>query len=222
MIISKDTISVLQNFMTINPSIVLRKGNVITTMTPTDTIHAKAVVEDQFPRTVPIYDLSKFLGILALTKDDSEIDFGENSMTITQGKSTVRYAYTPENQIVSPPEGQSISIKNPDVTFELTQEVWSRLASAMRVMGFSEFAFVGEDGILSIQALSTKNVSSDTYSTNIGETDKTFSCVVEANNMRIIPGNYTVSVVKQGLSHFKGDVAEYWIGISNKSTFGEE
>jgi len=222
MIISKETIAVLQNFQTINPSIILREGNVIATQTPSDTIHARATIEDEFPRTIPIYDLNKFLGILALTKEDSDIEFSERYMTITQGKSTVRYAYTSESQIVSPPIDKTINISNPDVTFELTQEVWSRLSNAMRVMGFSEFAFVGEDGILSIQALSTKNDSSDTYSTDIGETDKTFSCVIEATNMRIIPGNYSVSVLSKGLSHFKGDIAEYWIGISTRSTFGEE
>jgi hypothetical protein len=89
----------------------------------------------------------------------------------------------------------------------------------MSIMGFSEFAFVGEDGVLSVQALSTRNESSDTYSAELGSTDLTFKCVIDADKMKLIPGNYEVSVSKAGLAYFAGDVAEYWIAISTKSEF---
>jgi hypothetical protein len=219
MIIKPETLKVLQNFQTINSSIIIRPGSTLETMSPGEGILAKAKIEDDFPRVVPIYDLAKFLGILSLSKEESDVNFGDRSMTITQGSYSVIYAYTPEDQIISPPIDKIIKIKNPDVTFELTQEVWMRLSQAMRVMGFSEFAFVGENGVLSIQALSTKNDSSDTYSTDIGETDKTFTCIIEASNMRLMPADYTVSVMSKGISYFQSGDWEYWIGISKKSVF---
>ena len=223
MILSKETITVLQNFQQINPSIVLRPGNEIATQSVSEAIAARASVPDTFPRTIPIYDLSKFLGILSLDKEhDSEIEFLENKLIIKQGSSIVHYAYAHEDQIISPPVGKSIKVRDPTVSFVMTQPVWARLAQAMRVMGFSEFAFVGENDELSIQALSTMSSESDTYSTTIGETDKTFKAVIEAHNMRIISGDYNVSICgDKGFVHFHGELAEYFIGLSTKSDFGE-
>ena len=217
--ITPETLKVLQNFQTINPSIIIRPGNTIETMAVGEGILAKAKITDEFPRVVPIYDLAKFLGILSLTKDESVIEFYERSMRITQGTYSVIYAYTPEDQIIAPPIDKVIKIKDPDVMFELSQEVWLRLSQAMRVMGFSEFAFVGEMGVLSIQALSTKNESSDIYMTVIGETDKVFTCIIDASNMRLMPADYTVSVMSKGISYFQSGDWEYWIGISKKSVF---
>lgn len=217
--LSKHAVSILQNFQSINPSIVIREGNVLRTMSSTETVFAKATVPDDFPRTIAIYDLSKFLGILSLSKEESEIDFGENSMTIRQGKSVIQYAYCPEELIDSPPAGKDIKIKSVDVSFQLNNDVWQQVHRAMNILGFQEFAFVGEDGELSIQALSTRNESSDTFSTTLGETDLNFKCVIDADKMRLIPDDYHVSVTKKGLAYFQGSSAEYWIAISTKSQF---
>ena len=221
MILSPETITILQNFSTINQSIILREGDTIRTMSPTETVFAKAVVTDEFTQDAAIYDLSKFLGLLSLSKEDTDIEFGTSSLVMRQGKSKVKYAYCPENLIDAPPVGKDIKMRDIDVTFELPQDIWSQVTKAMSIMGFSEFAFVGEDGVLSVQALSTRNESSDTYSADLGETDLTFKCVIDADKMKLLSGNYQVSVSKKGLAHFKGDVAEYWIAISTKSEFND-
>jgi hypothetical protein len=222
MILSKQTIQVLQNFQTINPSIVIREGGVLRTMSSTETVFAKAVVPDRFPRSISIYDLSKFLGILSLTKEDSEIDFQAKSLIISQGDSTIKYAYCPEELIDSPPEGKDIKIKNVVVSFQLNNDVWQQVTRAMHVLGFQEVAFCGTDGVLSVEALSTRNDSSDTFSTVLGETNLEFQCVIDADKMRLIPDDYTVEITSQNqshLAHFRGSVAEYWIAISTKSWF---
>jgi len=220
--LSKETIKVLQNFHTINTAIILREGNVIMTQ-KNDVIVARAEVPDTFPRTIPIIDLSKFLALLSLGKEDADADFGDDCITITQGGYTVKYAYAPENLIVAPPAGQNIKLPSKDVQFTLNEETWQQVSKAMQIMSFSEFAFVGEDGKLSIQALSMKiqNGGSDTYSAHIGDTDKEFRCVLSAANMKLIPGDYDVTISKSGLVNFKGEVAEYWITMSTKSQFDD-
>ena len=222
MILSKQTTQVLQNFQTINPSIVIREGNVLRTMSSTETVFARADIPDQFPRDIAIYDLSKFLGIISLSKEDSTIDFQENSMIISQGNSTVRYAYCPEELIDSPPEGKDIKAKDVVVSFQLNNDVWQQVNRAMHILGFQEVAFCGTDGVLSVEALSTRNESSDTFSTTLGETNVDFQCVIDADKMRLIPDDYTVEIMQLGsahLAHFKGSIAEYWIAISTKSWF---
>lgn len=220
--LSKETIDVLRNFQTINPSIVLREGNVIMTQRK-DVIVACAKVEDTFPRTIPLVDLKKFLNILSLGKEDSEINFHETWMEIKQGTYNSHMLYSPESLIDTPPVGKSIRMTSKDVQFTLKEDVWNQVSSAMSIMSFNEFAFMGERGKLSIQGMSTsiQGGGSDTYSAHLGETDKNFRCIMNAANMKLIPGDYDVTIDKKGLVHFKGEIADYWIIMSTKSTFDE-
>lgn len=212
--LSQQTIAVLQNFQTLNPSIVLTPGNVIKTMTKTSV--AKAEVSDSFPMKVGIYDLSKFLGILSLDKE-SDIDFHDSHMTIKQGRSKVKYNYCDSSLILYPEkEMKDLPIY---VKFELTPETLQGVTKAMSILGFSEIEIRGENGILSISTVNTKNKGSDVFSTEIGETDKTFSAIIESEKLKLISATYTVSLSSEGRAHLKSDVVEYWIALSVKSVF---
>jgi len=216
--LANETITVLQNFQSINPSIVISSGNVVRTISETETIFAKAVVADNFPIKFGIYDLSKFLGILSLNKN-SEIQFEPNHMVITQDRSKVRYTYCNVELIKTPPEDKEIVLPSIDVCFELKADVLKEVLKAMAILGFNEICFSGSDGVLSVQAINTKNESSDLFSTEIGTTDSQFSVVIEADKLKMIPADYTVSITKQGIAHFRSSTVEYWVGISTKSQF---
>jgi hypothetical protein len=217
MILSKETITILQNFQTINPSIVIREGNLLRTRAVAESVLATATVPDEFPRTIPIYDLSKFLSILSLTKDDSEIEFLDTKMIIRQKNGTTNYAYCPEN-LIKEPEGNSLKMGPTKTTFTLTDETWQQVSRAMSIMKFSEFAFVGENGELSIQALSLRDESSDTYSSVIGETDLNFKVLIDGAKMKLLPADYVVTI-GPNCAHFEGPDAQYWLAISVKSIF---
>ena len=90
--LNPQTLSILQNFQTINPSIVINEGNIIKTIAPTESIFAKAIIQDDFPQTFGIFELSKFLGILSLSKA-SELEFKDDHLIIRQGKSKIKYGY---------------------------------------------------------------------------------------------------------------------------------
>ena len=217
MILSPETVSVLKNFMTINPSIILKPGKSIHTISDTKSVWGEAKVEDEFPSEAPIYDLQKFLGVLSLTKEPADIEFGEKEMIIRQGKSRVKYAYCEPSLIVNAPS-KSPKLPTTKAQFKLENETWQHVKSAMGVMGFEEFAFVGEEGTLSIQALSTKNESSDTFSSEIGETDLTFKAIIESDKMKLIPGDYDVTITEKA-AMFEGEQARYVIALSTNSEF---
>lgn len=221
MIISQDAVNVLANFSTINQSIVIHPGSVLRTMNPGKTIFARASIPDEFDNGAAIYDLSKFLGIISLTDSASNVEFKDKLLEIRQGKSFVKYAYCPEDMIASPPRDKEIKMGPVDVSFTLQASVWKEVSNAMRIMGFSEFAFIGTDGKLSIQALTTKVEGADTYSTELGDCNIEFKAIIDAEKMKLIPGDYVVEVSKKGLAHFKGETVEYWIAISTKSEFEE-
>ena len=50
-----------------------------------------------------------------------------------------------------------------------------------------------------------------------------FSAVFIKENLKIVPGDYTVSISSQGISHFKNNKSEleYWIALEPTSDYGE-
>ena len=70
-----------------------------------------------------------------------------------------------------------------------------------------------------MQAVDTKNPSGDVYSIDIGTTDKVFRAVFKSENIKIIPGDYQVSISSAGISQFSGKEVDYWIAVEASSQF---
>lgn len=217
--ITKETVAVLQNFYTINPSIQFQPGNVLRTVSTTESIFATATVAEEFPQEAALYDLSKFLGLLSLNKEDSEVEFKDKYLEIRQGHSKIKYSYCSADLIMTPPKGKSIKLKDNFVQFELKRDVFNGLVKAMSILGFSEVAVVGSNGVLSLQTLSSRTDEGDSYSTELGETDKEFFALFDAEKLKLIQDDYLVSISEKGISHFKGSIAEYWITLQSDSKF---
>lgn len=215
--IESRTLQLLKNFSGINPSIAFKSGSVLKTMSPTKTIIAQANVEEEFPQEFAIHDLSKFLAVLSLF-DKPELGFEPKLVTIASGKNKVKYTYCDPKHITLPP-AKELKLPTSDVQFTLTPEMFSSTIKAMSVLGLPELLVVGSDGVLSLQAADTKNKSGDTYVIEIGETDKNFTAIFKAENLKILPGTYEVTISSKGFSHFKGDKLDYWIAIEATSTF---
>ena len=84
--ISEQTIEILKNFATVNPSIAFKAGNKIRTVSEQKNILAVATVAETFPKDFAIYELNQFLGLASLF-EDGEFDFGEKSVTLNDGSS---------------------------------------------------------------------------------------------------------------------------------------
>ena len=65
------------------------------------------------------------------------------------------------------------------------------------------------------------NDSCDEYDVVVGETDKTFKMVFKIENMKMMSGDYDVTVSSKGISHFKNANSnlEYWIATEASSNF---
>lgn len=211
------TLQVLKNFSSINPSILFRSGNNLTTVTPTKTIFAKATLEQEFPSQFAIYDLNRFLSVLSLF-DDPDLDIGDNSVTVKAGRKKVNYVFADQNTIVAP-KSDSVRFPDADVSFELTAEVLSNVTKALGVLRQPEIAVVGNGTTITIQTANSKDPTSDVYSEEVGETDKTFTVYFKAENIRLLPDAYQVDIASAGISRFKSKDLEYYIAVEQNSKF---
>ena len=212
------TINVLKNFSNVNPSMLFKEGNVVSTISPNKTIMARAIVPANFANRFAIYNLGRFLSTLSLF-EDPDLLFTDRLVKISDSKGrSVNYTFADESTIKTPPE-KEIKLPSEDVSFSLTNGNLSEILKALGVLSLPEFAVVGDGSTVSLQAIDSKNPSGDTFSITVGVTDKTFRAIFKAENIKVIPGDYNVTLSSKGISHFSGPEAEYWIAIEATSTF---
>lgn len=215
--LSAKTINVLKNFSTINPSIVLKPGNVVSTISPNKTIMARATVPDNFEGTYGIYALNRFISALSLF-ENPDINFGNESARISSENRSIVYHYSDPSVIMVPPD-REIKLPSVDVEFKLTNKDIQTVMKALGVLSLPEIAVVGDGDKVSLQAIDTKAGSADTYSIVVGETDKAFRAIFRAENMKMMDGDYNVRLSSKGISQFVGLESEYWIAIESTSTW---
>jgi len=215
--LSVKTINVLKNFSTINPSIVLKPGHVVSTISPNKTIMARATVPDEFGGMYGIYVLNRFISSLSLF-ENPEIDFGSESATIQSENRSIVYHYSDPSVIMVPPD-REIKLPSIDAEFKLTNKDIQTVMKALGVLNLPEIAVVGDGSKVSLKAIDSKSVSNDTYSITVGETDKAFRAIFRAENMKMMDGDYDVKLSSKGISQFVGLEATYWIAVESSSNF---
>ena len=215
--LSDRTLVVLKNFASINPSIIIKPGKVLKTISPTKTVMAMASVDDEFPSQACIYDLSRFLSIYGLY-GSPDVEFEEKNFVIAEGKRKTKYVYADASMVISPPEKQ-INLPSNDVSVEAQ---WSDLQSVIKASGvlqLPEIAFVGENGVCYLRSIDSGNPSADSYGVELGETNDTFQLIIKTENLKLLPQNYSVTLSSKGISRFEGAGTQYYIAIESKSTY---
>lgn len=216
--LSDTTLAVLKNFASINQSIKISEGSVVSTISPLKTLLSKATVPDTFDKTFCLYDLNRFLSVLSLFKSP-ELEFGDSAITIKDGRQKVTYRYCDEKVIVAAPANE-LNFPTPEVAFDLTQEALNAAVKATGVLGLPEIAIVGENGKLYLRAVNSKDVGSDDFSEEIGETDQVFTAVFKPEYLsKVLAGNYRVEVSSKKISRFVNDNITYWVATESNSTF---
>ena len=217
--LSEKTLTVLKNFAGINNSILVKQGNSLRTISVAKNILAEANIEEEFPRQFGVYDLNQFLNGLSLHQDP-DMDFTEESyLTIREGRRKVKYFYADPQVIISPPD-KEITLPSEDIHFQLESTSLDKLLKAAAVYQLPDLSVIGEAGIVKLVVRDKKNDTSNSYSVDVGETDKEFSFNFKVENIKIIPGAYDVVVSSKLLSCFTNSEYNltYYIALEPDST----
>jgi len=216
--ISNDTFNLLKNFSTINPSISVKSGNVLRTVSEQKNILAQAVVNETFPVPFAVYDLGQFLGLTSLFEDE-EYDFGHSSVVISEGKNTSRYTYTDASMVTSPPD-KNLELPSSEVEFNLAYDDLKKIINAANQLGLPEVVVRGDGSSVSLVATDTKNPTSNEFAQEVDvNSDVNFEFVFKVENMKFMSDDYKVTISKKGISHFKGNKVEYWIATESGSKY---
>ena len=218
--ISSETLNILKNFSTINHSIVVEEGNVLKSISPMKNIFVRADVVETFPRKFAIYELTEFLGGLSLFKDP-EFDFSNPSyVLIKDGRSKVKYFFSDPSVITSAPE-KDIELPSVEVKFDLSTDTLNALQRAAGVYQLPDLSLVGDGSQMQLVVRDNKNDSSNNYCIDVGETSATFNFNFKVENIKILPGDYSVSMCSKGISLFENTSLnlKYWIALEPNSQY---
>ena len=219
--LSDSTLSLLKNFSTINQSILFKQGTKLRTISVMKNILAEATIDEEFPKDFGIYDLNQYLNGLVLYTSP-ELDFvNDGYVVIKEGRSRSKYFFADPSVIITPPE-KSIELPSEDVTFDLSTDQLDKLLKAAAIYQLPDLAVVGKDGVVKVVVRDKKNDTSNDFAITVGETDATFSFNFKLENIKILPGTYTVVVSQKLLSRFtnKNQDLIYYIALEPDSTFG--
>ena len=211
------TLSIIKNFASINPSMCFKQGQRLRTISPGKTILAQAAATSDLPGSFAIYDVSRFLSVLSLFETPS-ITTNDTHLTITDNHQTINYAFAALNTITTPPEKTPV-VDNPEIVFDMSADVLQRVQKAMSVLSLSEMSVAGDGMKIYVKAVDTRKPGSDNFAIQVGETSHTFNMIFKAENIKMLPGSYQVQISSRGIAYFSNDMVEYWIATEASSSF---
>jgi hypothetical protein len=214
--LSKETVGLIKNFAGINSNLLLKAGNKLATISAQKNVMADAVVTETFP-DFGIYDLNEFLGAMSLF-EDPELTFSDKWVTIEQGGNSIKY-FAAEASVLTAPQ-KAITFPDAEIEFNMSANMLSMIQRTASVLRASDVSIVGDGSTITVVVGDKKNATGNSYNSSVGATDKKFKVNLKVENLKMIPGDYAVSVSSKKISRFKGagDLV-YYVAVEADSSF---
>ena len=213
-VLSKPTLEILKNFCSINKSLVINPGNKLSTLSINKNILVYADVEESFDSQLSIYDLGVFLGGLSLFEQPSIDTTKDNYVTVsdTKGRSKTKFFYADPDIITQPPE-KEINLPSEDVKFRLESTALQQLQRAASVYQLPDLCLFGDGEKMNLCLTDKKNDTSNTYSIEVGTSEDEFCYCFKVENLKLLIGDYNVTLSKSNVALFQGDGIKYFIAL---------
>jgi hypothetical protein len=215
--LSKQTIELFKNFSTINSNLLLKAGNKIGTISGPKNIMASQTIAETIPSDFGIYELNEFLGALSLF-NDPELEFTDKYVMIAEGNNHIKY-YAAEAANLTVPQ-KDIVFPDAEINFRVTANTLDLIKRTSGVLSAPDLAIVGDGSKIVATVCQKKNATANSYDVDLGATDKTFKVYLKVENLKMIPGEYNVSISSKRISRFAGagDLV-YYVAVEADSSF---
>ncbi|CAB4170952.1 sliding clamp [uncultured Caudovirales phage] len=215
--LSKETVNLIKNFAGINSNLLLKNGNKLATISAQKNVMADATTTESFP-DFAIYDLNEFLGAMSLF-DDPELEFQEKYVSIKQGSMNIKFFAADPSVLVAPQK--AITFPDAEINFNMSSTMLDMIKKTSSVLRAADVSIVGDGSKVTAVVGDKKNATGNSYSEAIGETDKVFKVNLKVENLKMLPGDYQVSISSKKISRFKAPNTDlvYYVAVEADSTF---
>ncbi len=219
--ISNETLDVLRNFSSINSGLTVKEGNELRTVSAMKNIFAKAIVSENFDKEHSIYDLSEYLGAVSLF-DTPTFEFNAEKVIVAENDNSVTYYYADPQMVISPQK--DINMPEPEISFDLDEGVLDSLHKASSVLSLPDMVLSSDGTTVVLTVKDKKNATSNIFSKTVAQGNgSTYEMFLRIENIKLIPGDYTVFVSSKGIAHFtnRKQAIEYFIALEPDSNYNE-
>jgi|TARA_R100001126_G_scaffold101386_1_gene81953 hypothetical protein len=218
--LSESTKEILKNFSEINPNLVITPGKQLKTISTMKNILATANVSEDFPQDIAIYDLNEFLGVMSLFTKPT-FAFDDKSLSISEeGTSTKSKYYFADPSILTVPQ-KDVKMPEAEVSFTLTETDLTKVKKAAAMLQLPDISISSKGSDIMLSAIDKKNDTANNFSIKVGETNSKFEFHFKTEHLKMLPGDYNVSISSKLISNFKhkSKPIEYWVALENTSKF---
>jgi hypothetical protein len=215
--LSKETVAIFKNFAGINSNLLLKNGNKVATISSQKNVMADTTVVESFPSEFGVYDLNEFLGAMSIF-EDPELTFNDKFVTISENGRSIKYFAAAADVLVAPTK--SITFPDAEVNFKLSASQLDMIRKTASVLRSDDLSIVGDGTSITAVVGDKKNATGNSFSEPVGSTSMTFKVNLKVENLKMLPGDYAVSVSSKKISRFKGsgDLV-YYVAVEADSTF---
>jgi len=223
----EETLEIMRNFSTINPSIFIRAGDIMDTLSISNQMMGRAQVPEIFPVDVPIYDFVKFLNQLKLYSQPVLVFDGDKPNCVfikdidpERNDASTKWVFSDPKTIHKPLK--SLGIPKPDIRFDVPKDKLEVLVKAAQIFNFENIRVqrIADDAI-SITVIDLDDVEGTHYRFTLpAEIDTVmgdFNIVFKIDNLRILPFDYSIAISRKKYSHWFNQGVEYFITLDKRS-----
>ena len=225
---SLETLEIMRNFSAINPSIYIREGDVLETLSISNEIMGRAKITETFPMDIPIYEFIKFLNQLKLYSEPVIDVDGDNKRLIIRDSdpekqmALTRWTFSDPSIIHRPKK--KMPVPEADITFTLTKEQLETLLKASGILAFGTIMIEKEnDDHISMKVIDMDAREGNQYKMIIPATFtgllKTVELVFKVDTLKIQNRDYSIAISKKMYSHWHNPDVEYFIALDKRSKF---
>ena len=218
--LSESTKEILKHFSEINPNLGITPGKQLKTISTMKNILATANVSEDFPQDIAIYDLNEFLGVMSLFTKPT-FAFDDKSLSISEeGTSTKSKYYFADPSILTVPQ-KDVKMPEAEVQFTLTETDLTKVKKAAAMLQLPDISISSKGSDIMLSAIDKKNDTANNFSIKVGVTNSKFEFHFKTEHLKMLPGDYNVSISSKLISNFKhkSKPIEYWVALENTSKF---
>jgi predicted DNA binding CopG/RHH family protein len=194
----------------------------VKTISEAKNIMAIADITEDFPVEFGVYDLNEFLSVHGLI-ENAAVSFEDKALTMSNGNQKIKYFFA-ETDILTQPT-KDITMPNAEVGISISEKDLDQIKKAAAVLGHTELSLSGDNGVVTASVLDIKDATANTFDTvvdNDNACKEQFNFVVNIPNLKLLPGDYFVSISSKLISNWQNTnyPVQYFIALERTSSYG--
>jgi hypothetical protein len=148
--------------------------------------------------------------------ENPDLQFFDKYVTLSEGNTSIKYFAADPSVLTFPTK--TLEMPTPEISFPLSATMLQSIRKVAAVLKTQFVSLIGNGTNITLQVGDRKNATANSYNSVIGTTDKEFNVIMTVDNLKLLPGDYDVSISSKKISRFTSTDMTYFVAIEATST----